>query len=1246
MLLSSVPVFAAKQDTAAQNAYVSDDMEVNGTNSFGGLLADAINANEEASEAENGYNVFSVEVSGKTATVSLEAVDNSSVVVAIYDDKTDRMLASGTKEISAGDETANVVIDIDTMPQYFNLRAYIVDTETLRPLCTAYNCPLYTQEMQELMAMSAEEFEPERVLNLDDDTDNNFAVYDENTKFIQKSDDSNRLVSVDEENYIYVIENADSDITDLKPGDIFTYDNDDDVLIVKVSEITLDGNTATIKGAETNLDEVFDYVKIDAESGLDNAEVDPSTCDEDVTYVDENEANPYAIRTLASLEGSHNKTLNFNFDKSKQNKDGTIQFRVAGSIKVDLVATAKVYVTLTQQYLEVNLNYNADINAELEATGDVSITLANVLVTPVTGVTISITPAFVAQWTVQGELNGNINGTLGLQVSNQDGIKNISKMPTFDAELTVEGRLFVGFHLDPKVTVLGVLAQAQISGNPGVELTAKASANATNNDTSKSEHACNFCIAGDISAVINLTFEVKFLNSDKLKFSFKLIDKKIKIFDFYYSVDFNEYGLTNCPHKQYLLNVTVIGVDGNPVNKAVVNDKYVTDINGRTSFYLTPGNCTLTAKSDNATASKTFRMTAEPASILINLNQVNIEPTEATEATEATTKPTEPPTQPPTTKPTTQPTTKPTTKPTTQPTTPPVTEPPKKERQISLGQNHSGIVLENGDLYMWGYNWNGQLGNGTYSSDATPPVKVMSNVKAISLGDSHSAAITQNGDLYMWGSNVFGQLGDGTANEKHAPVKVMSNVKAVSLGNAHSAAIKENGDLYIWGNNGYGQLGDGTDEKSVTPIKVMSNVKAVSLGHSHSAAVKENGDLYTWGYNYFGQLGDKTSVDKKVPTKIMSNVKDVELGYHHSGAITQSGDLYTWGHNSYGQLGNGTSTNSDSPAKVLSNVKEASFYYYNSGALTENGYLYVWGDNSTGQLGIGTAATSKQTPTITMTYIKTFAVGMRHVGAIYENGDLYMWGNNGLGQLGDGTTTNRYFPTKITTIPSASTASLRAIAPVYVAKNDGSVSFDNLLSGEIYNFYAMKSRDTENPLSSDNLLYITQAVSDENGELTVNYLPTEEYEDAVCFVVPMKQTDLSKADVTVDALIYNGDEQFVSPEVMLNGKKLSEGADYMICGDYSATDIGEYNITIRGIGIHTGAIKLTYNVLAEAVPGDVNGNGTVDIRDATLIQMYCARSIGFTDMQKKVADINGDGDINIADVTAIQKFRANIIESF
>ena len=331
---------------------------------------------------------------------------------------------------------------------------------------------------------------------------------------------------------------------------------------------------------------------------------------------------------------------------------------------------------------------------------------------------------------------------------------------------------------------------------------------------------------------------------------------------------------------------------------------------------------------------------------------------------------------------------------------------------VSLGSEHSAAITENGDLYMWGSNGNGQLGDGT-TIDKKAPTKIMSNVKSVSLGRLHTAAITNNGDLYMWGENGDGQLGNGTTTSSNVPIKIMSNVKSVSLGwYYYSAAITENGDLYTWGFNGSGQLGDGTTYKRYNPTKIMSNVKSVSLGSDHSAAITENDDLYTWGNNGYGKLGNGTTYKRHAPTKIMSNIKSVELGQYHSAAITNNGDLYMWGDNGFGQLGTGETGYKSIPTKIMSNVKTVSLGFQHSASITENGELYTWGKNWSGELGNGTVDGSN-IPQKIMNKISLVSLGDYYSAAITENGDLYLWGANTYGQLGNGTTNSSTTPIKL-----------------------------------------------------------------------------------------------------------------------------------------------------------------------------------------------------------------------------------------
>jgi hypothetical protein len=89
---------------------------------------------------------------------------------------------------------------------------------------------------------------------------------------------------------------------------------------------------------------------------------------------------------------------------------------------------------------------------------------------------------------------------------------------------------------------------------------------------------------------------------------------------------------------------------------------------------------------------------------------------------------------------------------------------------------------------------------------------------------NHTVALKNNGTVWTWGNNNNGQLGDGTTSNRTTPVQVsgLSDVTAIAAGDTHTVALKNNGTVWTWGNNNNGQLGDGTTTDSATPVQVQS----------------------------------------------------------------------------------------------------------------------------------------------------------------------------------------------------------------------------------------------------------------------------------------------------------------------------------------------------------------------------------------------------------------------------------------
>ena len=357
----------------------------------------------------------------------------------------------------------------------------------------------------------------------------------------------------------------------------------------------------------------------------------------------------------------------------------------------------------------------------------------------------------------------------------------------------------------------------------------------------------------------------------------------------------------------------------------------------------------------------------------------------------------------------------------------------------------TAAITTNGDLYCWGHNSYGQVGNGS-TTDQYTPVKVLENVKKFNSYNEASAAVTTNDDLYCWGSDWHGQLGTGTTGTSYTPVKVLENVKKFESYSFTSSAVTTNGDLYCWGDNGNGEVGNGATAVQHTPVKVLENVKDFYGDGSTSSATTTNGDLYCWGDNYYGTVGNGSNADQHTPVKVLENVKDFYGDGSTSSAVTINGDLYCWGYNSGGAVGNGSTADQYTPVKVLENVKKSNI----SSAVTTNGDLYCWGYNWYGTVGNGSTV-DQYTPVKVLENVKEFYVNGSTSSAVTINGDLYCWGGNYYGEVGNGSTENQLTPYKVTFPTDENNDSITELTQIKCnVRQYGAPTYVNTSTGDVY----------------------------------------------------------------------------------------------------------------------------------------------------------------------------------------------------
>jgi alpha-tubulin suppressor-like RCC1 family protein len=199
---------------------------------------------------------------------------------------------------------------------------------------------------------------------------------------------------------------------------------------------------------------------------------------------------------------------------------------------------------------------------------------------------------------------------------------------------------------------------------------------------------------------------------------------------------------------------------------------------------------------------------------------------------------------------------------------------------VAAGAYHTCAVTVQGAVTCWGSNTEGQIGDdrgcGLVCVTPVDVVGLSSGVAVLAAGGYHTCALTTAGGVLCWGYNFTGQVGDGTNNNiRRAPVHVsglesgITFIAANGTFHGHTCALTASGALTCWGDNAAGQLGDGTTTDGLVPVDVAglsSGVVGVAPGNKHTCAIVAPATLTCWGDNAYGQLGDGTTIARLTAT--------------------------------------------------------------------------------------------------------------------------------------------------------------------------------------------------------------------------------------------------------------------------------------------------------------------------------------------------------------------------------------------
>jgi alpha-tubulin suppressor-like RCC1 family protein len=356
---------------------------------------------------------------------------------------------------------------------------------------------------------------------------------------------------------------------------------------------------------------------------------------------------------------------------------------------------------------------------------------------------------------------------------------------------------------------------------------------------------------------------------------------------------------------------------------------------------------------------------------------------------------------------------------------------------LSAGSNspllgsHSLALDRDRNLWAWGLNLNGQVGNGSAgasvfgpqqvcaSGQAAPCTQFLGDVTTMSAGGLHSLAIDTFSNVWAWGSNVFGQLGSNVGTST-TPVRNNAlfaqlhqipgppSVTAVAAGGEHSLALDSRGVVWAWGSSDNGQLGLGRTPSTVFALTVTFPetvvIKAIAAGRAHSLALDSAGFVWAWGNNHFGQLG-LSSFDeiRNTPAKLIffppgTRLVAISAGSSHSLALDSAGNVWAWGLNAAGQLGNGQNIDQHSPTRATFPAGTPAITKISAGgghnlALDAQHRVWAWGTNGEGQLGTQNRPAPSNVPVLANipagTHITSIAAGGFHSLAIETESFLF-----------------------------------------------------------------------------------------------------------------------------------------------------------------------------------------------------------------------------------------------------------------
>ena len=375
--------------------------------------------------------------------------------------------------------------------------------------------------------------------------------------------------------------------------------------------------------------------------------------------------------------------------------------------------------------------------------------------------------------------------------------------------------------------------------------------------------------------------------------------------------------------------------------------------------------------------------------------------------------------------------------------------------RIAAGDKHTCAIAVNDTIWCWGDNSFSQLGSSDFLEDlslvpvqtaALPGSRIAERIVA---GANHTCVLATDGTVWCWGQNGNGNLGDGSFSTQGDPRQALLGTTAVMIaaGGSTTCAALSNNTLKCWGKGNSGQIGNNLSLLSnATPVDtpVSFTVAHLEIGSTHSCAISTIGVAWCWGEFTNGRLGTTAMSNAANPTAtaLLGGVaSEVAAGGTHTCVLLTNGTVTCFGYNDMGQLGQtptqpASSNSTPTVVTLAATATHVSVGKQFTCALLSTAAVRCFGDNASGQLGSGSSGSARNTPNevteLTGTVVDVVA-GAAHACAVMSTGEVRCWGFNDSGQLGIGTNSNVAKATAIATLNIVPTTTSTTVAPTTIA---------------------------------------------------------------------------------------------------------------------------------------------------------------------------------------------------------------------